>query len=58
MSFIVMEQNELNNNSIEQALKELNYGGYPVRLAPAHRHYVERHLDCLRRIGIFPYGKI
>lgn len=30
----------------------------PVRLAPAHRHYVERHLDCLRRIGIFPYGNL
>ena len=25
-----------------------------VRHAPANRHYVERHLDCLRRIGIFP----
>ena len=26
----------------------------PVRQAPAHRHYVERDLDCLRKIGIFP----
>jgi heptosyltransferase-3 len=26
----------------------------PVAMAPARRHYVERNLDCLRRIGIFP----
>jgi heptosyltransferase-3 len=26
----------------------------PVRQAPANRHYIERNLDCLRRIGIFP----
>ena len=26
----------------------------PVRQAPARRHYVERNLDCLRKIGIFP----
>ena len=25
-----------------------------VNHAPAGRHYVERHLDCLRRIGLFP----
>lgn len=29
----------------------------PVTLAPANRHYVERNLDCLRRIGIFPDGE-
>lgn len=26
----------------------------PVRHAPRGRHYVERNLDCLRRVGIFP----
>ena len=25
-----------------------------VQQAPAHRHYVERDLDCLRKIGLFP----
>ncbi|MBI4619623.1 MAG: putative lipopolysaccharide heptosyltransferase III [Desulfobacterales bacterium] len=30
----------------------------PVRLAPSNRHYIERNLDCLRRIGIFPYGNL
>ncbi len=27
---------------------------FPVQHAPAHRHYIERNLDCLRKIGIFP----
>jgi len=26
----------------------------PVSQAPANRHYVERNLDCLRKIGVFP----
>lgn len=29
-----------------------------VNMAPARRHYMERNLDCLRRIGIFPEGSM
>ena len=29
----------------------------PVRMAPSGRHYVERNLDCLRAVGIFPDKK-
>ena len=34
--------------------KKLLLLNFPVQHAPAHRHYIERNLDCLRKIGLFP----